>query len=237
MLSWIGLGILVLAGLVLVLMDNPGEAIGIGDHDLARLASGVAMLIVIGGAVFAGQRGRAGEALKEAITWLGIALVLVAVYTYRHEFTGMGNRILAELVPGVARTVQQPDVDGNGGRVVAITANQGGQFEVETLVNGNHVRMLADTGASAVVLSNSDARRVGIDPDSLNFSVEVSTANGRAFAAHVKLADVVVGGISLRNVDALVSQPGALRISLLGMTYLQRIGSFEISGTQLILRQ
>lgn len=237
MLSWIGLGILVLAGLVLVLIDNPGEAIGVGNEDFARLASGVALLIVIGGSMFAGQRGRAGDVLKQAITWLGIALVLVVVYTYRHDFTVMANRVLGELAPGVARTVQESGTDGNGGRVVAITANQGGQFEIETLVNGSHVRMLADTGASTVVLTNSDARRAGIDPDSLSFSVQIATANGNTTAAHVRLTEVTVGGISLQNVDALVSQPGVLRISLLGMTYLQRIGSFEISGSQLILRQ
>lgn len=237
MLSWIGLGILVVAGLVLVLMDNPGEAIGIGNDDFARLASGIAMLIVIGGSTFASQQGRASDVLKQAITWLGIALVLVVFYTYRNDFFTMGSRVLAELAPGYARTVQQSGTDGNGGRVVAITANQGGQFEVETLVNGSSVRMLADTGASTIVLTDSDARRAGINPKSLNFTIEVSTANGTTFAAHVKLADVVVGGIALRNVDALVSQPDVLRISLLGMTYLKRIGSFEISGSQMILRQ
>ncbi len=237
MLSWIGLGILILTALVLVLMDDPGGAIGIGNDDFARLMSGVALLIVIGGSVFAGQRGRAGDVLKQAIVWLGIALVLVVVYSYRTEFTNMGNRVIAELSPGTPRPLQQSGSEAQEDGVVAIRAGPGGHFNVETLVNGRHVRMLADTGASTVVLRNSDAQRIGLDLQSLQFTIPVSTANGTTFTARVTLDEVDVGGITVNNVTALVSQPGVLGISLLGMSYLKRIRSFELSGPQLILRQ
>lgn len=236
MLSWIGLGVLILTALTLVLVDDPGGTIGIGNHDFARLMSGVALLIVIGGSMFAGQRGRAGDVFKQAITWLGIALVLVVVYSYRAEFANMGNRVIAELSPGTPRPFPQPGAESREEGVVAIRAGPYGHFEVEALVNGHHVRMLADTGASTVVLTNSDARRIGINPESLQFKTVMNTANGKAFTAHVTLDEVDVGGITVNNVTALVSRPGALGISLLGMSYLKRIKSFELSGPQLILR-
>jgi aspartyl protease family protein len=124
---------------------------------------------------------------------------------------------------------------GNGKRIVAITADPRGHFMVAGLVNGVHVEMLADTGASAVVLQESDARRIGIDMSALNYSVRMSTANGIARAARVTLDEVAVGGITLRDVDALVAQDGALNISLLGMTFIGKVARFELRGDQLIL--
>ena len=237
MLSWIGIGLLALAALVLVLVDNPGEAIGIGNDDFARLMYGIALLIVIGGSMFLGQRGRAGDVLKQAVVWLGIALVLVVVYTYRNEFLGLADRVMAELVPGSARVTQVSDGGGTARSVVAITAGSNGHFKIATLVNGTHVDMLADTGATAVVLTYRDAQRVGIDVSGLKFTIQVSTANGTTFAAATVIDSISVGGIEVRDVRALVSQPDILRDSLLGLTYLKRIGSFEMSGDRLILRQ
>ncbi len=236
MLSWIGIGILVLAGLYMVLVNNPGEAIGIADADLARLVSGVALLIVIGGSMFMGGMGRASEVIKQAVTWLGIALILVVVYSYRAEFTQLGHRVLAELNLSPTQTVESSDESGEAD-VVAIRADQGGSFYVSTLVDGTHVEMIADTGASAVVLSNGDAQRVGIDLTALKFVIPISTANGTTYAAQTTLDDISVGGITVRKVRALVSQPDVLSTSLLGMTFLSRIGSFELSGNQLILRR
>ena len=238
MLSWIGIGLLALAAIVLLLVDNPGEAIGIGNDDFARLMYGIALLIVIGGSMFLGQRGRAGDALKQAVVWLGIALVLVVVYSYRNEFLGLADRVMAELVPGSPRVVTQvSDGGGTARSVVAITAGSNGHFKIATLVNGTHVDMLADTGASAVVLTYRDAQRVGIDVSGLKFTIQVSTANGTTFAAATVIDTISVGGIEVRDVRAMVSQPDILRDSLLGLTYLKRIGSFEMSGDQLILRQ
>ncbi len=236
MLSWIGIGILVLAGLYMVLVDSPGEAIGVADHDLARLVSGVALLIVIGGSMFMGGMGRASEVIKQAVTWLGIMLILVVVYSYRTEFTQLGHRVMAELNLSPPQTVQSSDESGEPD-VVAIRAGDGGSFYVATLVNGTHVEMVADTGASAVVLSNGDAQRIGLDLAALKFVVPISTANGTTHAAATTLEDISVGGITVRNVRALVSQPNVLSTSLLGMTFLSRIGSFELSGNQLILRR
>ncbi len=235
MTAWIGLGLLAIAGIVFMIMDNPGETFGITDADLANLVTGVALLIWIGSSLFVSYRGRAGLAARQAATWLAIALAIMVVYTYRFEFAQLGGRLAGEILPG--RPIETMSRSDDGARVVAITAQRGGQFTVEALVDGTHVRMLADTGATQIALTHKDARRIGFDPGALNFTVRISTANGIALAAPVTLKSVSVGGIEVRNARALVTRPGLLTSSLLGMSYLGRIGSFEISGGRLVLRE
>jgi aspartyl protease family protein len=96
--------------------------------------------------------------------------------------------------------------------------------------------MIVDTGASTVVLRSEDARRAGIQLSALAYTVPVETANGRAFAARVKLDKVSLGELTLDKVEALVTKPGALHQSLLGMSFLSRLHSYEFSGNQLVMR-
>ena len=93
-----------------------------------------------------------------------------------------------------------------------------------------------DSGASTVVLRPADAQKLGIDTEKLRYSVPVQTANGTTYAAAVKLKRVAVGGIHFTEIDALVAKPGALRDSLLGMSFLNRLKSYEFSGDMLTLR-
>ena len=110
-----------------------------------------------------------------------------------------------------------------------------GHYWAEGEVNGAKVRFLVDTGATAVALTAEDARRMGISPASLNFTYKVVTAGGEARAASVKLASITVAGAKVDNVDALVIDKG-LDTSLLGMTYLGRLASFQATRQALILQ-
>jgi aspartyl protease family protein len=87
-----------------------------------------------------------------------------------------------------------------------------------------------------VVLKPADAQRLGIDVDRLRYTVPVQTANGTTYAAHVRLRNVTLGGISLNDVEALVSKPGALKENLLGMSFLSRLRSYEFTTDTLTLR-
>jgi len=120
-------------------------------------------------------------------------------------------------------------------KVTAISADRNGQFTASALVNGVHVEMLADTGATLVVLTAEDAERIGIDLAWLNFDTPVQTANGVAMTAKTILDEVSVGGIPVRDVDAIVTRAGLLTHSLLGMSYLGALHRFEIKGDQLVL--
>ena len=97
--------------------------------------------------------------------------------------------------------------------------------------------MLADTGATLVVLTAEDAERIGIDLEWLEFNTPVQTANGTTMTAKTILDDVSVGGIEIRDVNALVVRHGLLNHSLLGMSYLGALSKFEIKGDQLVLHR
>jgi aspartyl protease family protein len=86
------------------------------------------------------------------------------------------------------------------------------------------------------VLKPVDAQKLGIDVDKLRYTVPVQTANGTTYAASVKIKGLAVGPIWINEVDALVSKPGTLKDSLLGMTFLNRLRSYEFSGDFLTLR-
>ena len=110
-----------------------------------------------------------------------------------------------------------------------------GHFWAEAKVDGRAVRFLIDTGATAVALSQTDAQRLGIDTKGLDYKYKVTTASGQTRAASVKLASVAVAGAQVRDVEALVIENG-LETSLLGMTYLGRLSSFQATPRALILR-
>jgi aspartyl protease family protein len=155
-----------------------------------------------------------------------VALMLAVGYTYRHDLRDVGDRVLSELMPGRAAT---------RGSTVEI-ARRGGEFQVTTQVNGARIAMVLDTGASAVVLTQDAAKAAGLPLEMLAYSVNVDTANGRTRAAAVMLDRVAVGSIVERSVPALIAQPGQLRTSLLGMSFLTRLSSWEVRGEKLVLR-
>lgn len=110
-----------------------------------------------------------------------------------------------------------------------------GHYWAEADVNGSQVRFLVDTGASAVALTPHDARRLGLQPETLSYTYSVNTAAGTTRAAQVHLASIAVAGARVNNVEAFVIEEG-LDTSLLGMSYLGRLSRFEATPTSLILR-
>lgn len=120
-------------------------------------------------------------------------------------------------------------------RTVRLRADNRGHFLVRATVNGRSIDMLADTGASAVALTEADARRAGFDPRTLDFDTPVQTANGKVNVASVTLDRIEVEGIVMRDVRAMVAENDALASSLLGMSFLGRLASVKLSGDTLEL--
>jgi aspartyl protease family protein len=223
-LLWILLA--VLAG-VLVLVARDGNILaGLSHVDLASLAVKIILVVVIGSFALTLFRERFATALQSALIWVVIALLLAIGYTYRFELQSVSDRVLAEFVPGHAAT---------RGRTVEIVRS-GGSFSIGAQVNGARVPMALDTGASSVVLTQEAAKAAGLPLEMLAYSVNVDTANGRARAAPVTLDQLAVGGIVEHSVPALIAQPGQLHTSLLGMSFLNRLESWEVRGDQLLLR-
>ncbi len=118
---------------------------------------------------------------------------------------------------------------------VEIKAGRNGNFYARANVNGSNVPVLIDTGATFVALRYEDAEALSLDPLNLDYTMKISTANGVSYAAPVELDEVTIGGITVNNVDAIVTKPGTMHITLLGMTYLSRAGGFRVDGDTLIL--
>jgi aspartyl protease family protein len=117
-----------------------------------------------------------------------------------------------------------------------LKAVSGGHFVTRAEINGRDVDVMVDTGATAVALSYEDAQAVGLRPSSLDYTVMVSTANGIAKAAPVTLDKVEIDGVRVRDVNGLVMPEGAMRGSLLGMSFLGRLQSFRVEDGVLYLK-
>lgn len=198
------------------------------ERDWLRMVYLVGLLALVTSGVMAGRRTRWRETAKRAAAWIAIALIAIAGYAYRFEIEAVGERMLGELAPGYGVAT--------GEASVVFRVGAGGHYRVEAVVDGVALAFLVDTGASDVVLSRADARRLGFDPDALAYTRVYSTANGLVRAAPVILDEVVVGPIRLTDVAASVNQ-APMAGSVLGMSFLGRLSAYEVSNGSLTMRQ
>ncbi len=196
-------------------------------HDMGGLVIKVALLVFVGGLVLTMFRERVSKALEALAFWVVIGLLLVVGYTYRIELREVTDGVIAELMPG--------HVTGHG-RHVEVVRERAGDFALAAHINGAKVSMVLDTGASSVVLTKQAAKAAGLPIEMLNYSVNVDTANGNTRAAPVTLDRVAVGELVEHGVPALVVQSDQLKNSLLGMTFLNRLESWEVRGDRLKMR-
>ena len=214
--------------LAALIASNDQDAIAnLLSHDTGSLALKLALVIFVGGLVLTLYRERLSKALEAMSFWAVLGLLLVVGYSYRFELRDVGDRVIAELMPGHV---------ASHGRRVEVVRGHGGDFAVGAHINGARVPMVLDTGASSVVLTQEAAKAAGLPLEVLVYNVNVDTANGRTRAAPVTLDRLAVGGLTERAVPALVAQPGQLKNNLLGMTFLNRLESWEVRGDRLRMR-
>ncbi|AYD01067.1 TIGR02281 family clan AA aspartic protease [Neorhizobium sp. NCHU2750] len=220
------------AGLALLIFNHDsGRTFGIDNNDFGRLIYMIPIAGLLGAGIVAGRRGAMNEVLRNLAVWLVIILGLVAAYLYRNDANQFVGRMTAGLLPGHAVVVT-----GKDGDEVVIQKAIGGHFQANVSVNGKTIQMLVDTGASSIVLSFDDAKAIGIDTDGLAYTIPVMTANGQAMVAPVRLNEIAIGPILRRNVRAMVAADGRLDESLLGMSFLSTLSSFNMQPDELRLR-
>ena len=232
--AWLSLFLLIGMGLLILFRGDADTLAGMDLRDVVLGTSGVAMLMLLGSSLFGSYRGRVLSAVRDIMVWGMLIAVLLAGYSFRDDLMGVVHRVSGELLP--PGTINRAESQVDGERAVRIRRRVDGHFIARTEVNGTSMTMLVDTGASTVVLRPADAQRLGIDLERLRYVVPVQTANGTTYAASVKLKSLAVGSIGFTDIEALVSKPGALKDSLLGMTFLNRLRSYEFSGDFLTLR-
>jgi len=167
------------------------------------------------------------QTVRNVLIWVAAGGVLIIGFSFQHELTELGLRLRSNLVPGYP--VQTGDHE------LTLSESDGGHFTVYGMVNGTRIRFLIDTGATDIVLDPSDAKRLGIDLDSLTFDRPFGSANGIGYGAKTVVDSLAVGPIQFSNVEVSINK-AEMGASLLGMAFLKRLKSYSVSGGKLILK-
>ena len=200
--------------LLLILNHDSGSVFGIAQNDFASLIFYGLWGLLVGAAILP-RPGQWREAARNAIAWLAIILVLMAVYLYRFELQDIASRISAGIIPGSPISASSKD----GRQQVSLLRTDDGHYIARGMANGVVTGFLVDTGATIVVLSESDAKSAGFDTGALSYDFPVDTANGSTTAAQVSLDSLEIGTIKRRDVRAMVARAGSLDTSLLGIEF------------------
>jgi len=124
-----------------------------------------------------------------------------------------------------------------GGRSLTVRRDNRGHFQVEGRIDGRLMQFVVDTGATVIAIPEREAARLGIHPAHREYTAQIRTANGTVRAAPTRLAMVEIGGMIVRDVQAVIMPNEALSENLLGMSFLSRLRRFEIADGRLVLEQ
>lgn len=223
---------LVMLSLVLLALSlaGPPRALFARDPLEARM---VYLIVFAAGITFA-SAGRllflqAGpHTLRHAALWIGVFCGVVVTYTQREQMSAFVDRARAEIYPSVALARAQGEAE--------LRRAWDGHYRAEAQVNGVTMRLMIDTGASMVLLPYEQVEELGIDPRNLDYSLPVTTANGRSTVAPITISSIKIGPIAVFDVKAAVAHPGRLKVGLLGMSFLDKLDETSFKGDKLILR-
>jgi aspartyl protease family protein len=167
-----------------------------------------------------------------------LAAVLVGLGTYMAQ-------VADKMSPAPASAAASPSpqkapvqtVAQVSGRSLDIPRDARGHFQTDGRIEGQRVNFMIDTGASLVALNEKTAARFGLRPSRSDYNATVTTANGTIKAARTRLAMIELGGLVVRDVDALVLPDEALSENLLGLSFLSKLKRFEYANGKMVLEQ
>jgi aspartyl protease family protein len=163
----------------------------------------------------------------------GIAALALVVPEFASRYLDRQAETAAS--PQTSASAARTTASYASGKGVVLEADRSGHFIGSFRFNGRSEKGLVDTGASRIAINVTTARRFGIAVGSLSFDARAQTANGIVEAAHVSLDRVEIGGISVRNVEAMVLPDKALSGVLIGMSFLSRLSSYRVEAGALRL--
>jgi aspartyl protease family protein len=162
------------------------------------------------------------------------AAVLVALGSFMAQMADKMTPASASTAP---RKASSGTVAQAGIRSISIPRDARGHFQTDGRIEGQRVDFMVDTGASLVALNEKSAARFGLRPSRGDYTATVSTANGTIKAARARLAMIELGGLVVRDVDAMVLPDEALSENLLGLSFLSKLKRFEYANGKLVLEQ
>ena len=226
LLLWVAL-LLVVGGVIWALFVSFPGRMSPREYDYLYVVGLVAMLAMVSSGLSFMRRINLGEVIRNISIWTGLAVVLLLGFTYRNELTGIYYRVIGELMPGQAIILE--------GNTIILSVSRDGHFYANGKANGKKLRFMIDTGASDVLLSPLDASRIGIDVEKLQFTKTYQTANGIGLGAPYRLNSLAIGSLEYAKFAVSVNKSDMVT-SLLGMSFLERLQSFEFRGSKLYLR-
>lgn len=117
---------------------------------------------------------------------------------------------------------------------VVLPREADGHFYADVIVGSAASNMLVDTGATVIALTGEDANSMGIAWDEAQVRPVARGASGDVHGVRVILDTVRVGDFEVHGVEAIVV-PNGLDISLLGQSFLSRVGTVQIETGRMIL--
>src|SRR5580692_102914 len=163
------------------------------------------------------------------------AAIMICLGTFMAEIADRMTPALANTAPRKDAAVETPAPSGV--RSLSIPRDARGHFETEGRIDGQRIAFMVDTGASVIALNESSAARFGLRPARGDYKATVTTANGTIKAAPTRLAMVDIGGLVVRDVDAMVLPDEALSENLLGLSFLSKLKRFEFANGRMVLEQ
>ena len=221
---WVGVMAFIAAAVGGLMYLYPAQVAG-GDKTI--IWYDVGFLALISSRLVLARGTKLRDVGRNVAMWGFIVLVLSLGFAFRGELANLGMRLRSEVIPGSAISTAP--------HVLSVNASDNGHFYIMGSVNGVSVRFLIDTGASDITLGRGDAERAGIATGSLKFDQPYGTANGVGHGAGVTLDTLTVGAISLAKVPVSVNQAD-MPESLLGMSFLKRLQSYDVRDHKLTLR-
>ena len=151
----------------------------------------------------------------------------------------LGLGLLTLFFDGVLDQQSNPNRDpqyrytDTGVREVVLERNRQGHYVANGEINGVPVTFLLDTGATDVAIPDNIAREAGLRA---GYSGQASTANGVVTVYSTTVNELVLGNITLHDVEASITPSMGGDTILLGMSALGRV-EFMQQGSTLTLRQ
>jgi aspartyl protease family protein len=173
----------------------------------------------------------------------GVSAAVPALYQRNPEaFETMLSVVAGKTEPdrqlvSAITTSRAPATQAPLGRKIELAADPRGHFTADFRLNGRPVAAMVDTGATLVAINASTARKIGIALHSSDFRYKVETANGPTKAAAATIDNLQIGRIVVDKVQAVVLQDKALNGTLIGMSFLNRLGKFEVKNGTLVMVQ
>lgn len=192
--------------------------------------------------------------LSEVASWAAVAVMCVGTIIYFDELKGI-MRIALDIPDPAASEASASDPSASqtaaaagdaepagdapkqhSGYTIELEADEAGHYVTDVEINGTDTKVLVDTGATLVAMTYEDAERAGIYITDKDFTHKAQTANGASRVAPITIDKISIGDITVRNVRGMVAEPGALHVTLLGMTFLSQLDRVDMSSGTLVLQ-